>query len=531
MGDCGSNKKEELPKCNKKDKKENEENDMNNDSTKKKIEDEKNKNKDDSKNDINNKNEKKEQTNNKTEKSNEEIDPSKSDETITKKDNKEIISNKNIKAEEKNGIINTGNNENKTGEEKPIEKDDEALILEKNKEKSKNQVLDEKNNKKEKDLDEIKNPKIDKKKNNKSKEKKYKNEKKDGYNKHEDGEKENNVYYEYYSDSIRKKGIIGLRNLTNTCFMNSSLQCLSHIKPFYDKIKEEKTLGKLGLAFNELLVKMYSDEVEDKYYIPTNILDVMSSHFNQYKEGRQQGANEFISNFLTVFHEEMDPKDHEEKEFDEPEDKLLKKKFKKKYEFYMKNKSIIIDLFYGNIVRQTICKTCNSVISALYSIFNILELSIYKNRKDKEICLEQLFESYFSKQDDDCSILCKTCGKEVKPYSKTEIVHCPDILIIYINKVIDKKYYDNYINFPNELNLEKYIMQDKNKKKIYDLTGFIEHSGSEFGGHYTSKCKNFEDEKWYNFNDSFVDEVIIPKKQNGKIDSNDVIILFYQRKK
>ena len=78
----------------------------------------------------------------------------------------------------------------------------------------------------------------------------------------------------------------------------------------------------------------------------------------------------------------------------------------------MKNKSIIIDLFYGNMVRQTICKACKNPINALFSIFNILELSIYKNRKENEISLESLFKSYFTEQDDEYPMFCKTCGKE-----------------------------------------------------------------------------------------------------------------------
>ena len=309
--------------------------------------------------------------------------------------------------------------------------------------------------------------------------------------------------------------------------MNSSLQCLSHIKPFYDKIKGEKKLGRLGLAFLELLVKMYDGNLDDKCYSPMSILDEMSLHFKQYNERRQQGANEFINNFLTLFHEEINSDSHDKKHFDEPKNEFLRKKFIKKYEYYLKNKSIIIDLFYGNMVRQTICKNCGNPINALFSIFNILELSIYKNRKENEISLEKIFESYFIEQDDDYSISCKTCRKEVKSCSKTGIVHCPDILIIYINKVIDYKYYDNFITFPINLDLKNYISQDTDKEKMYELIGFVEHTGSEFGGHYTSKCKNFEDGKWYKFNDSIPDETTIPQNLNK---SNIVIILFYQRK-
>lgn len=73
------------------------------------------------------------------------------------------------------------------------------------------------------------------------------------------------------------------------------------------------------------------------------------------------------------------------------------------------------------------------------------------------ICLNYLFtkweikkiylESYSSEQKSDYTIKCENLGKEIDPIIQIEAIS-PDILIIYINKLINHKYYDNIINFP-----------------------------------------------------------------------------------
>lgn len=42
---------------------------------------------------------------------------------------------------------------------------------------------------------------------------------------------------------------------------------------------------------------------------------------------------------------------------------------------------------------------------------------------------------------------------------------------------------------------------------MYDLYAVMIHSGTAVGGHYYTYIKSFEDEQWYNFNDSTVERI------------------------
>uniref|UniRef100_A0A5F8H9G2 ubiquitinyl hydrolase 1 n=1 Tax=Monodelphis domestica TaxID=13616 RepID=A0A5F8H9G2_MONDO len=184
-----------------------------------------------------------------------------------------------------------------------------------------------------------------------------------------------------------EKGATGLSNLGNTCFMNSSIQCVSNTQPLTQYFISGRHLYELNrtnpIGMKGHMAKCYGDLVQElwsgtqKNVAPLKLRWTIAKYAPRFNGFQQQDSQELLAFLLDGLHEDLN-RVHE-KPYVELKDSDGRPDWEVAAEAWdnhlRRNRSIVVDLFHGQLRSQVRCKTCGH-ISVRFDPFNFLSLPL-----------------------------------------------------------------------------------------------------------------------------------------------------------
>ncbi|KAL4240499.1 Ubiquitin carboxyl-terminal hydrolase 42 [Mactra antiquata] len=307
----------------------------------------------------------------------------------------------------------------------------------------------------------------------------------------------------------------GLLNPFNSCFLNSTLQCLIHTPPLASYLmsghhgtqcrvvnREKCILCNLQFLTKRVLSGNV-DVISPKWF--NNNLQYIGRHF---RSGRQEDAHEFLRLSLEKMQKcALIGYNHLDR--------------------YSKDTTVINKIFGGYLRSQVICSRCHGKSNTYDPLLDI-SLDI-KSADHLERALQQFVAP--ERLDLDNAYKCEKCKSKVTASKRFTIHKCPNVLTIQLKRfnygtmsMIGNKLHKP-VKFPMDLNLRPYMSNRSGPPIMYKLFGTIQHIGATCGaGHYVANVKCGEN--WYNFNDS-LRKMISNKSVLGNMSA--AYILFYLR--
>ena len=314
------------------------------------------------------------------------------------------------------------------------------------------------------------------------------------------------------------QSLTGLKNLGNTCFMNSILQCLSATYPLAEYfitlrfIQHVNPVNPLGMGgeiaeeFSFLVQALWKGSY--KSIAPKDFKRILSKFAPQFSGTQQHDSQEFLAFLLDGLHEDLN--------------KVLKKEYIQEqdnhgvpdvkasqisWENHLKrNDSIIVDLFQGQFKSTLTCLQCG-FSSATFEAFMYLSVPIPGSSNVTLMdCVRQFTKA--EKVSGSNSWFCARCKTHRESAKQLEIWRLPPVLLIHLKRFSFqgkwKQKLETNVNFPlSGLNLSPVTLGPL-KPTPYQLFAVSNHSGNLEGGHYTAYVRNAINQKFYTYDDSVV---------------------------
>uniref|UniRef100_A0A2A4K4J0 Ubiquitin carboxyl-terminal hydrolase n=1 Tax=Heliothis virescens TaxID=7102 RepID=A0A2A4K4J0_HELVI len=326
------------------------------------------------------------------------------------------------------------------------------------------------------------------------------------------------------------RGLTGLKNLGNTCYMNSIIQCLNNTAilvtyfcngQYLEHVnRSHSTRGAIAEELAAVVRALWSGQY--RFIATRDLRNEVGKHQRAFRGCEQQDSHEFLTILMDWLHLDL------QFSINVPPHKDSLPPSEKAWHEYTKSKeSLILRLFYGQIKSTVRCTVCGKQSVTYESFSNLsLELPANANRCTLSDCLKLYLNGETIP-----GWNCPNCKEKRDAVKKLDISRLPPVLVIHFKRFyVDPKEYmcnayrkkQTYIDFPLEdLDMRQFSLHCP-PNHSYNLYAVSNHYGSMEGGHYTAYCKSSVYGKWYKYDDHVVTEI-----PSSEVKSSAAYILFY----
>ncbi|PHH89690.1 hypothetical protein CDD83_5496 [Cordyceps sp. RAO-2017] len=289
-------------------------------------------------------------------------------------------------------------------------------------------------------------------------------------------------------------GYVGLRNLSNTCYLNSLLTQLYMNTEFRRFIMAAPCRGPTGpqqLLFHTQKVFGFMQESYRRYVDPTSLVSSIKTY----------------EDTIIDIHNQMDVDEFYSLLFDRWEGQLLRPE----------DKRTLRSFYGGQLVQQVKSKECEHISERLEP-FSAIQCDI----KGKGT-LEESLQAYVDGEimEGDNRYKCSTCDHHVVAVKRACLKDVPDNVMFHLKRfdfnlrTLQRSKINDHFSFPRTIDLRPYTIEhlseagsDVAEEDVFELVGILVHSGTAESGHYYSYIKErpsaADNDSWIEFNDDVV---------------------------